>query len=550
MFAVNRLTLPASLLMIVQQAGQVAEPVVLGLAIDRAIGGTSVSALFLWIGLLAGLYAVLTIAFRFAYRLEILAMQLVCYQLRLSVAAKVLDPGRSTQRLPGVALSVFTHDVNRLGTAPSLLVYPVGDLAAIVFVAVVLFTISWPLGLVVSVGTPLLIVAMGRAGAPLRRHTRQQQESIGDATGAASDLLAGIRVLKGIGAERVAASRYRSVSQEALGATLRAKRTQAIYSASTSFVVGVFLTGVIVLMGWLALRGDLTVGELIAAVGLTQFVVGPVQSLTNDFGVAWATALGSADRVLGIMQSPVTSPSGSAAVDAAGVPPLRLRGVGAGPIDGLNLSLEPGECVGVLSDGGTAHVLEEILSRRRPVSSGEISIAGRPISTLRRDDVDRLVLVAPHAADLFDGTILENVCPSDDAPTGAALITATRAMGAAACADMLDSLPNGAETRVGEAGARLSGGQRQRVALARALAVGAPVLILHEPTTAVDSVTESDIASRLREFRDGLSTLIITTSPALLAVTDRVVWLQGGQVLATGSHSTLMGDPMYAATFE
>ena len=126
--------------------------------------------------------------------------------------------------------------------------------------------------------------------------------------------------------------------------------------------------------------------------------------------------------------------------------------------------------------------------------------------------------------------------------------SARAAIHAAALADVVETLPNGLSTRVGEGGAMLSGGQRQRVALARALAARPPILVLHEPTTAVDSVTEALIAARLRDVRRGASTLVVTTSPTLLAVADRVVWIRADEV-TVGEHARLMNDPDYADQF-
>ncbi|WP_449066497.1 ATP-binding cassette domain-containing protein, partial [Planomonospora algeriensis] len=120
---------------------------------------------------------------------------------------------------------------------------------------------------------------------------------------------------------------------------------------------------------------------------------------------------------------------------------------------------------------------------------------------------------------------------------------------AAAADEVAAALPYGAATLLTERGASLSGGQRQRVALARALATAAPVLVLHDPTTAVDTATEARIAAGIRAARDGKTTIMVVTSPALLAVTDRVVFLDGGTAVAEGTHAELVhGDEAYRAT--
>ena len=200
-------------------------------------------------------------------------------------------------------MSIFTTDVNRLGQAPGLLVYPFGDVVAIAIVAIALFVISWPLGVFVLLGTPTMMWLLDRVAGPVRQRTFTQLQHVADATASAADLVAGLRVIKGLGAESAAADRYRTVSQEAFRATLHVKSAQARYEVVTDLIAGLFIAAVATIIGWLALRGDIEVGELVTAVGLTQFVAAPVQSLTKDFGARLAEVRASAQRVLGVLQA-------------------------------------------------------------------------------------------------------------------------------------------------------------------------------------------------------------------------------------------------------
>jgi putative ABC transport system ATP-binding protein len=151
------------------------------------------------------------------------------------------------------------------------------------------------------------------------------------------------------------------------------------------------------------------------------------------------------------------------------------------------------------------------------------------------DRVREVVLVAAHDADLFEGTLEENV-------RAGATGLADGVLSAAAADEVASTLPSGTATAVTERGRSLSGGQRQRVALARALAKDAPVLVLHDPTTAVDTVTEARIAGGVARLRRGRTTIVVTTSPALLAATDRVVLLEDGRVVADGDHAGLVRE--------
>jgi putative ABC transport system ATP-binding protein len=150
------------------------------------------------------------------------------------------------------------------------------------------------------------------------------------------------------------------------------------------------------------------------------------------------------------------------------------------------------------------------------------------------------ILVAAHNTDLFEGSVIDNVMAAVPGTTGSAGVE--RVLSAAAADEVARSLPHGVDTVIAERGRSLSGGQRQRVALARALATDPPVLLLQDPTTAVDAMTEARIAAGIREIRRGRTTIMVTTSPVLLAVTDRVVVLDGGTVTVEGGHADLIRE--------
>jgi len=487
MGAAPRYTVPAAVLSVTHQLGEALVPIVMGLAIERAVTTGDPVQLVLWLGVLAADFLALSFSWRFGSRLAELGMLAVQHRLRTTVSAHLLHrpprPGRPSDQ-PGVALSIATSDANRLSEAVEIGVYPVGQLAAVLFGGAVLLTISWPLGLAVLLGAPLLLWLTERAGRRLRDRSGQEQEAAATAAGRAADLLSGYRVIRGIGAEAEASRRYRRASRDALADTVRARRAEGVFGGAMSIVTGLFLTAVSVVAAVLTLSGALGLGEFIAVVGLAQFLLDPLEVLALYTGAWWASATASAARVLDVLRD---AESLTAVADDT-----------RAPVDLPDV--QPGEFVVVACDGARAADVLTALRARHPDA-----------------------LHAPHAAHLFAGNITDNVRPSDrDAETLAA------ALHAAACEELTEVLPDGLASDVGENGAALSGGQRQRVALARALAHDPELLVLHDPTTAVDAVTESRIAERVHEARRHRRTIVVTRAPAFAAVADRIVRMTDG----------------------
>ncbi|MEU4244590.1 ABC transporter ATP-binding protein [Actinoplanes sp. NPDC026619] len=488
--------LAGSLLIALHQACEAFVPIIIGETVDLAVATGSLTKLITWVGLLCLLFLLLTTAYRNGARQLMRALADESHALRLEVAAKVLDPRAEVRT--GDVLTISTTDADHASYLLDYVPRIVGALVATAVSAVGLCLISVPLGLVVLLGTPLVLIALHRAAPGITRRVATRQEVAGRASSLATDLVTGLRPLRGIGAQEAADARYREVSRESLDATLLAARTQGIFQAASTAISTLLACGIAILAGWFALTGRISPGELVTVIGLAAFLSEPFGALSAAPG--WiATARASADRIADMLgTSPVSAPVGD--------PPVRPA---------------TGECLGVVAETDAADIVA------------------------RYDDGSPDVLVAPHHPELFSGTIRENIVLSAGGELGAVLR-------ASAADDVVGAHPDGLDHPIAERGSALSGGQRQRVALARALLAQPKLLVLHDPTTAVDAVTEHAIARGIRDLRHGpgseLGTLIVTTSPALLAVTDRVVMLRDGAIVATGTHASLAAaDPAYRA---
>ncbi|MFF4554766.1 ABC transporter ATP-binding protein [Streptomyces sp. NPDC001422] len=519
------------------QIGEALVPALIGVVIDRAVTGSDTGALVLWLGILAAVYAGLALSFRIGAWSGELAAVRAEHSLRVTLVRRVLHPGGGAEkgRLPGALANIATEDAKRVGAVNMALTLGIAALVGIATCAIVLVRTSVTLGLVVLVGTPVLLWLGHLLSKPLETRSEAEQEQAAHASAVAADLVTGLRVLKGIGGESAAIERYRATSRDSLRATLRAARAQAFQSGMVLALTGCLIAAVALVGGRLAAEGTISLGQLVSAVGLALFLIGPLEVL------AWVNAelaqgRASATRIAEVL-------AGAPAVTAGGSPlpspvrgAVRLTGVRHGGLRGVDLDIVPGELLGVVAtDPAHAADLLRCLSRQADPDAGSVELDGVSLRDLDPAGIRTAVLVAEHDADLFEGTVRGNVtaaAPQATAPEPA--------MSAAGVTQVSETLPDGEHTAVSEQGRSLSGGQRQRVALARALAADRPVLVVHEPTTAVDTVTEARIASGIRDIRKGRTTVLVTTSPALLAVTDRVALLHDGRVTDTAPHAELV----------
>ncbi|MFD0038211.1 ABC transporter ATP-binding protein [Streptomyces anulatus] len=532
-----------SLLGACHQIGEALVPVLIGLVVDRAVVRPDGGALAIWLVVLAVVYTLLSFGFRFGARAGERAAEQAAHQLRLDVVRRVLAPhgGAEAGRPPGALVNVATEDARRVGAVNMALTLGIAAVVGVVAGAVLLLRASLPLGLLVLIGAPVLMALGHFLARPLQHRSEAEQEQAAHASGVAADLVAGVRVLKGLRAERAAVDRYRATSQASREANVRAARAAALQTGLMLTLTGSFIALVALVGGHLVLGGSIGLGALVSAVGLALFLPGPIGMLAW-VGAELAKGRASAARIADVLAAPGETTGGTAEPAAPAPGELRLNGLGHAGLDALDLTVRPGEHLGiVVTDPADAQALLHCLARRCDPDRGSVELDGVPVTELAPDALRSVLLVAEHDAQLFDGTLLENVTAA--APAGA---DPSSAMDAAAVDEVASALSGGTGGRIGERGSSLSGGQRQRVALARALAADRSVLVVHDPTTAVDAATEARIAAGIRRARTGRTTVLVTSSPALLAATDRVVLVDGGTITAEAPHEDLVRDhPVY-----
>jgi ABC-type bacteriocin/lantibiotic exporter with double-glycine peptidase domain len=386
---------------------------------------------------------------------------------------------------------------------------------------------------------------------PLQRRQAEQREATGRLTTLGADTVSGLRILRGIGGEDVFAARYREQSQRVRAAGVRVSQTQSLLDAFQTLLPGLFLAVVVWAGARLALDGSITPGQLVSFYGFAAFLTQPLWTASEAIRVITRAVVGARKiiRVLSVpvagsddLPSPAAGPREPADLvdEASGlvVRAGRLTAVvGADPDESARIALRLGRMgpPRIGTDGETTGTDGAASADDDPPLSG-VRWGATLLHELGLAEVRGRVVVAESTPHLFTGLLRAELDVRGGAPDEALLA----AMATADAADVLDSVPGGLDGEVEEKGRSLSGGQRQRVALARALLTEAEVLVLIEPTSAVDAHTEARIARRLADHRRGATTVVVTASPLVLDAVDEVALVADGRVVATGRHHDLV----------
>ncbi|MFJ5266033.1 ABC transporter transmembrane domain-containing protein [Streptomyces sp. NPDC088387] len=460
------------------------------------------------------------------------------------LARKAAQQGSALTRsvAAGEVVAVSTSDVEKIGWFVEAVSRFTAALVTLVIVAVGLVFYQPALGVVVAVGLPVLALAVLPLLPRATRRADFQREKAGHATELASDTVAGLRVLRGIGGEELFLDRYRSASQDVRHAAVRTARMWSLIAAVQVLLPGLLLIGVVWYGVGLARDGRISVGELVTVYSAVMILSYPLRHF-EEIAMAYSFSQPSARRAARVLS--LDRPTDTGGSRDAEVPNGDLHDpeTGLGAPTGLFTAV-------VCGDPDAAGRLAERLGGHPSEEGTPVLLDGVPLDELPLDSARTAVLVQDKDPVLLSGTLRELL----DVPSSGK-VTPEAALAAAQCEDVLAALLQGAlgttdplEAHLTERGRSLSGGQRQRLALARSLITDPEVLVLDEPTSAVDSHTEARIARGVRELRAGRTTVVFTSSPLLLDRADRVVLVHEGEAVAVGPHRDLMRtEPRYRA---
>ncbi|MGH9288432.1 MAG: ABC transporter ATP-binding protein, partial [Acidimicrobiales bacterium] len=527
-------------------AAKVSTGLIVKTAVDRGIESDDMGALLRWSALL-GIVAVFSatftglrryMAFREARWIEAdLRDRLFAHLQRLHFAFH-------DQSQTGQLMSRANTDLQQVQAFVVMIPLTISNAVTVLAVTVILAFIDPLLTLLALGSLPFMNVLTTRFSRRLYPSVMGIQRESAELAAVVEESVAGVRVIKGLGAERVQAARLKGEAEDVYDQSMAAARTRASFLPGLELLPNIGLIAVLAYGGHQVLNGDLSLGSLIAFNVYIAMLVWPLRMLGMIVAQA-QRAVVSAERVDEVLATaplvadaprPVALPTGGGAVAFDGV---RFSYGGRTPVlDDFDLRVSPGESVALVGATGSGKTtVARLIPRFYDVNAGRITLDGVDVRDLRLRDLRRAIGIVFEDTFLFSDTIAANIAFADPDAPHADIERAARLAGAH---EFICELGDGYATRIGERGYSLSGGQRQRIAIARAILADPRVLILDDATSAVDPTKEHEIRDALTEVMRGRTTIVIAHRPATIALADRVVLIDSRRVAAEGTHESLL----------
>ncbi|BFV59657.1 ABC transporter ATP-binding protein [Kitasatospora sp. CMC57] len=511
-------------------------PYLLSRAIDEGLRARDAGMLFRWTGALVLAGAAIAVLGILRHRTMTRVRIDAAYRTVQVVTRHVTELGAKLPRR--VSAGELTHlqagDIGRIAQTLTITGPGVGAVVAYAATAALLVRISGVIAVVVLLGVPALALAVGPLLGRLHGAESRYREDQGALTALAGDMAAGLSVLNGIGGKPLFARRYRDRSQALVPLGYRIAAITSWVQALTACLPMVFLATVTWISARMAADGAITLGELVAVYGYVATLLVPVSAFIEGADDL-PRGLVSARRVVDVLALAPDSAEQRTRLDPPPAPALLHD-----PASGL--AVTPGRLTALVA--ARPEEPRNVLERLAGYTDSEASWGGLRLSEWDRTALRRHILLTDNDAYLFPGRLGSAVSGS----TGRGDQDVREALKSSAAEEVVEALPEGLDTRLEDRARNVSGGQRQRLQLSRALLADPEVLLLVEPTSALDAHTEATVAARVSAHRHGRTTLVVTTSPLVLGRAEEVVWLVGGEVRATGTHAELLdGHPDYAA---
>jgi len=446
----------------------------------------------------------------------------------------------------GILMSRITNDVNLIQGAVSEAVTSLfKDSFTLLGLVFVIFYRDWQLALIAMIVFPLTIYPIARFGKRMRKVATSTQITMGSLTSLLQETISGTRIVKAFGMEDYEGRRFAKENENLFRFFMKAVSIRAMSSPFMEFLGGLGIAAIVFYGGYQVIKGTSTPGTFFSFLTALIMLYEPVKRLTNVNNTI-QQGISAAIRVFGIMDITPEIENRKNSVELPGISDrIEIRNVTFSYDDdpvlkNINLDIKSGEVLALVGmSGGGKTTLVNLIPRFYDVTEGEILIDGYDIRNVTVESLREQIGIVTQQTILFNDTVRNNIAYGDIKKSDEEIINAAKSANAY---QFVKNLPKGFETMIGEQGARLSGGERQRLSIARALLKDAPILILDEATSSLDTEAEMEVQGALENLMKGRTTFVIAHRLSTISHANRIIVIVNGRIIEEGTHDTLLAD--------
>ena len=523
---------------------------------------------FLW--LLGGMLSLVFIKGFFAYGNDFVMARVghkLAFRLRNALYQRIVSAplGVLREERSGDLMTRITDDVRVWQALIAAMANIIHAIVLVTFFAAAMLIMSFKFTLFVLLILPLLIYLITFIGRRIRTASTEIQQQSADIYSQLKETLFGIKIIKSFTAEQAEVERFRFINWSQYCSAIRRARFAALLPPAIEWLGAVGIASVFALGCWEVIGGQLSTGWFISYIGMVSYMFKPIKTIGNA-NSALQQCLVSAERIFYLLDFG-TETGQQSSIDGRDIPTEKstdgielqnIRGTvtfqnvsfsyaqdsenqqapSKPVIDNVTFEAKPGEVVALVGPSGSGKTtLLNLLLRFYEISSGRILIDDVPISEVKLESLRQSIALVPQDTFLFDGTILENIGYGCPGATDAAIVAAAQKANAH---EFITKIPKGYATPIGESGVKLSGGEQQRLSIARALLKDAPILVLDEATSSLDTQSEALIQESLANLMEGRTSFIIAHRLSTVVRADKILVIKDGEILETGTHETLL----------